>query len=49
MVAGTSNCTLASNVTPITFTANPPDDPCGEVDLTIKGGVQPYTVSVLAP
>lgn len=49
MVTGTNNCTLANNITPITFTSNPPDDPCGEVDLTITGGIKPYTVSVLAP
>ncbi|GAA5843901.1 hypothetical protein JCM5353_006635 [Sporobolomyces roseus] len=43
------NCTLVQDeVSPITFTSNPSDRPCGDIDLDIKGGKAPYTVSVLA-
>ena len=43
------NCTLVSDeASPVTFTSNPSDRPCGEIELDIKGGKAPYTVSVLA-
>lgn len=45
-----TNCTPISYEppAPISFTANPFDDPCDEIDIKIKGGKAPYTVSVLA-
>ncbi|GAA6006557.1 hypothetical protein JCM11491_005004 [Sporobolomyces phaffii] len=44
-----NNCTaIADSTPPISFYANPPNDPCDEIEMTIKGGRAPYTVSVLA-
>lgn len=45
-----TNCTpiAVEKSLPISFVANPSDDPCDEIDIRIKGGRAPYTVSVLA-
>lgn len=48
IVKGTTSCTLASNSTDVSFTVNPPDNPCAVSDLVVTGGSKPYTVSVMA-
>lgn len=43
------NCTgIVNEGSPISFVASPSNDPCDEIDIEIKGGKAPYTVSVLA-
>ncbi|KAI5480268.1 hypothetical protein MNV49_001227 [Pseudohyphozyma bogoriensis] len=37
-----------SNSSAISFTVNPEDEACAEIDISISGGVPPYTVSVLS-
>lgn len=33
----------------VTFSIDPADQACAEIDLTIKGGLAPYTISLIAP
>ncbi|GAA5969991.1 hypothetical protein JCM11641_000221 [Rhodosporidiobolus odoratus] len=52
IVPGYSNCTVFNETmpdsAPITYSYSPHDRPCDEIDLELKGGTPPYTVSVLA-
>ncbi|KAM0754113.1 hypothetical protein T439DRAFT_378200 [Meredithblackwellia eburnea MCA 4105] len=51
IIAGNSSCpsSLATNSTTISFTVDPPNNPCDEINIDVKGGAKPYTVSVVAP
>ncbi|GAA5931708.1 uncharacterized protein JCM15063_001547 [Sporobolomyces koalae] len=44
-----NNCSsLAAQTAPISFTVDPPERACREIDIEITGGRAPYTLSVLA-
>lgn len=46
---GFNNCTDAPQAAiALNVTVDPTDTACGEIDLTIKGGQEPYTVSLLS-
>lgn len=49
-IAGTNTtCLPTTNSTAfVSFTSNPSDNACGEVDLTVKGGLPPYQIQVIA-
>ncbi|KAM0754114.1 hypothetical protein T439DRAFT_378201 [Meredithblackwellia eburnea MCA 4105] len=49
IVAGTSNCTLASNSTSVSFSIDPSNNPCDQIKIDARGGTKPYTVSLIAP
>ncbi|KAI5476234.1 hypothetical protein MNV49_007934 [Pseudohyphozyma bogoriensis] len=47
VVAGSTSCATPNVTSPISFTVNPGNEPCDEIDITISGGKKPYTVSVI--
>lgn len=40
---------MNTNVTPISVVYDPPNTPCGEMIITVAGGIPPYLVSILSP
>lgn len=46
---GNKSCATPSNITSIVATYDPPNNACGEIDVSITGGRAPYTVSIIAP
>lgn len=50
LVPGSTNCTLVDQPSslPVSFSESPPDQPCDEIIVDIKGGTLPYTLSVVA-
>ncbi|SGY40872.1 BQ5605_C003g02434 [Microbotryum silenes-dioicae] len=49
IVPGFSNCTVRTKDNPVlSFTVNPPNNPCQEFKVSIKNGVAPYTVGIIA-